>query len=216
MPTTTFNPAVHGFRFDNRFVNVIVSLPGKGTVRTSGRCGGMAYAALDYYARDRPAPTFLPTPPARVPPDGHPLADYLLTRQIESFRNPSALRFISWTLFPDDGLPFAKGVRKWTADEVTQLKKSIDRGDPVVVGLIGARSLSDVGRRNHQAVAFGYQLVPGGVDVQIYDPNTHGTTSLLRWRKGESEVHASNRPTRPWRGFFVHGYDAKVPPKKAG
>ncbi|HEX4982070.1 MAG TPA: hypothetical protein VFV63_10245 [Ilumatobacteraceae bacterium] len=216
MPTTTFNPAVHGFRFDNRFRNVIATLPGVPKLRTSGRCGGMAYASLDYFSQHRAAPTVVPVPPARVPPDGHPLADYLLRRQLESFDNDSALRFISWTLFPDEGLPFAKGVRHWTATEIPGLKSSIDKGHPVVIGLIGARSLSDVGRRNHQAVAFGYQVVAGGVDVLIYDPNTHGVTSVLQWRKSEPLIQASNRPTRPWRGLFVHDYESKVPPKRAG
>lgn len=216
MPTTPFDPAVHGFRFNNRFVNVIATLPGVPKLRTNGRCGGMAYAALDYFSQHRAAPIFVPTPPARVPPDGHPLADYLLRRQLESFANDSALRFISWTVFPDEGLPFAKGVRHWTAAEIRGVKSSIDRGDPVVIGLVGARSLSDVGRRNHQAVAFGYQLVAGGVDVLIYDPNTHGVTSVLHWRRSEPLIQASNRPTRPWRGLFVHDYEAKVPPKRAG
>jgi len=216
MPTTTFDPAVHGFRFNNRFRNVIATLPGVPKLRTSGRCGGMAYAALDYFSLHRAAPKFVPVPPARVPPDGHPLADYLLHRQLESFANDSALRFISWTVFPDEGLPFAKGVRHWTAAEIPELKSSIDRGVPVVIGLIGARSLSNVGRHNHQAVAFGYRLVRGGVDVLIYDPNTHGVTSVLHWKKGESLIQASNRPGRPWRGLFVHDYAARVPPKRAG
>jgi hypothetical protein len=216
MPTTTFHPAVHGFRFNNRFVNVVATLPGVPKLRTSGRCGGMAYAALDYFSQRRAAPTFVPAPPARVPPDGHPLADYLLRRQLESFANDSALRFISWTVFPDESLPFAKGVRHWTAAEIPGLKSSIDRGHPVVIGLIGARSLSDVGRRNHQAVVFGYELVGGGVDLLIYDPNTHGATSVLHWKKGELLIQASNRPGRPWRGLFVHDYAVRVPPKRAG
>ena len=216
MPTTTFDPAVHGFRFGNRFVNVVATLPGVPKLRTNGRCGGMSYAALDYFTLHRAAPVFMPAPPARVPPDGHPLADYLLRRQLESFANDSALRFISWTLFPDEGLPFAKGVRKWTAAEIPGLKSSVDRGVPVVIGLIGARSLPNVGRHNHQSVAFGYEVVGGGVDVLIYDPNTPGATSVLHWRKGEALIQASNRPTRPWRGFFVHDYEAKVPPKRAG
>ncbi len=118
MPTTTFDPAIHGFRFGNRFVNVVVSLPGVPKMRTKGRCGGMAYAALDYFTLLRAAPKFAPEPPARVPPDGHPLADYLLRRQLDSFHNDSALRFVTWTVFPDENLPFAKGVRRWTAEEI--------------------------------------------------------------------------------------------------
>ena len=76
------------------------------------------------------------------------------------------------------------------------LKAAIDNGKPVAIGLVGARSLPDVGRRNHQAVAFGYNVVAGGVDVLIYDPNTHGVTSVLHWRKGE-HAHPGVEPTRP-------------------
>jgi hypothetical protein len=216
MPATPFDPAVHGFRFDNRFVNVVATLPGGPKLRTRGRCGGMTYAALDYFHLGRPAPTYTPRAPAVVPPDGHPLARYLLTRQLDSFGNDSALRFLAWTLFPDEGLPFAKGVRRWTADEIPKVRAAVDAGRPVALGLIGARAIAEVGRRNHQVVGFGYRTVPGGVDLLVYDPNDHGVTSVLRWRKGQSEIEASNRPSRPWRGLFVHDHDPAVPPVSAG
>ena len=98
MPTTAFDPTHHGFGFDNRFVNVVAQLPGGLKLRTKSRCAGMTYAALDYFHLGRGAPTYVPSPPARVPPDGHPLANYLLRRQLESFANDSALRFVTWTL----------------------------------------------------------------------------------------------------------------------
>jgi hypothetical protein len=216
MPQTAFDPTVQSFHFDNRFVNVIARLPGGTTLRTNGRCGGMAYAALDYFHRDRAAPAYVPVAPARVPPDGHPLADYLLRRQLESFASDSALRFVSWSVFPDESLPFAKGVRRWTAAEVPLLRSRIDGSEPVAIGLIGARKLADSGRANHQAVAFGYEVVRGGVDVHIYDPNTHGRTTVLRWRRGLAAIEASNRPGRPWRGLFVHHYVPATPPPRAG
>jgi len=214
---TGFDPVVHGFRFGNRFVNVVAVVRGGSKIRTSGRCGGMAYAALDYFHSGRASPTYTPTPPARVPPDGNPLADYLLRRQLDSFANDSALRFISWTLFPDAPLPFARGVTRWTTDEVVRLKRVLGvSGEPIVVGLIGARSIRDVGRRNHQAVVFGYDNVPGGVDLLAYDPNKPGITAVLRWRRNEAVIEASNRPGRPWRGMFVHDYTPVRPPKGAG
>jgi hypothetical protein len=216
MPITAFDPTVHGFHFDNDFVNEIATLPGGSTLRTNGRCGGMTYGALDYFHLGRPAPAYTPRAPAKVPPDSHPLARYLLSRQLESFKNDSAARFLAWTIFPDEGLPFAKGVRKWTASEIPQLRAEIDAGRPVALGLVGARTLRDVGRRNHQAVAFGYQAVTGGVDVLIYDPNDHDTTSILHWRRDQSPIAASNRPRRPWRGLFVHDYTPRVPPRSAG
>ena len=86
MPTTAFDPTVHGFGFDDRFVNVVALLPGGLKLRTKGRCGGMTYAALDYFHLGRGAPTYVPSPPARVPPDRHPLANHLLRRQLEELR----------------------------------------------------------------------------------------------------------------------------------
>src|ERR1051326_7354947 len=46
MPKVDFIPSRDGFHFANRFTNVII--PGT-SLSTHGRCGGMAWAALDYY-----------------------------------------------------------------------------------------------------------------------------------------------------------------------
>jgi hypothetical protein len=51
MPDTPFVPAVHGFHFVNTYINYFV--PG---VTTSGRCGGMSYAALDFFFAGVPVP----------------------------------------------------------------------------------------------------------------------------------------------------------------
>ena len=53
MPRTSFTPRQHGFHFDNDFVNRTATLPGFGEIETRGRCGGMAYAALDFHHRLR-------------------------------------------------------------------------------------------------------------------------------------------------------------------
>lgn len=119
MRTTAFDPAVHGFAFDNRFVNVVADLPGGARIRTHGRCGGMAYAALDIFHAGRTAPPApLTDPPGGVPPDGSPLADYLLERLLDSYREPSAVRFLAWTLLPDERTPLFKGVAAWTDEEL--------------------------------------------------------------------------------------------------
>ena len=47
MPRTAFDPAKHGFHFANGFVNNVADLGPLGKITTRGRCGGMAYAALD-------------------------------------------------------------------------------------------------------------------------------------------------------------------------
>src|SRR5829696_7505382 len=47
------------------------------------------------------------------------------------------------------------GVVRLTADELPRVRRSIDAGRPVVLGLVGARSLEEVGG-NRQVVAYGY------------------------------------------------------------
>jgi hypothetical protein len=213
MPTTTFDPVIHGFRFANRFRNNIARLPNGATIRTSGRCGGMAFASLDIFHAGQAAPRHDWTGFERdVPPDGTPLADYLFRRLMDSFIEPSAVRFLAWTLLPDDRTFIFKGVTAWTADEIPRIRHSIDAGQPVALGLVGASHVKDIGKLNHQAVAIGYTVVPGGVDLAVYDNNTPNTTVTLSWRRGVDGVRANNRKA-PWRGLFAHAYAPKVPPK---
>ncbi len=213
MPTTTFDPMIHGFRFANRFRNTVARLPNGAAIRTSGRCGGMAFAALEIFHAGKKAPTDDWLSFERgVPPDGHPLADYLFQRLMNSFIEASAVRFLAWTLLPDERTFIFKGVTGWTANEISGLREQLDAGQPVAMGLVGARHISDVGRSNHQVVAFGYEQVKGGVDIAVYDNNSPRTTVTLAWRKGGFGVTATNR-TAPWRGLFVHTYAPMVPPK---
>src|SRR5690348_4708372 len=53
-----FDPATHGFAFPNAFVNEVLTLPNGARITTAGRCGGMAYAALDYFLAGQPVPTW--------------------------------------------------------------------------------------------------------------------------------------------------------------
>jgi len=51
MPRTEFIPSRHGFDFANQYTNYLAL-----GITTHGRCGGMAYAALDYYCHNTPIP----------------------------------------------------------------------------------------------------------------------------------------------------------------
>lgn len=211
MPMTAFDPRVHGFPFANRFRNNVAVLPGGAKIRTSGRCGGMAYAALDIFHAGRTAPAHdWSRFPLGVPPDGTPLADYLYRRLFDSYLEVSAVRFLAWTLLPDLHHPIFSGVTKWTGEEVRRFRAQIDEGLPLALGLVGARRIADVGRRNHQVVGIGYTDVRGGTDLHIHDNNHPGVTVTLRWRKGSSELESSHGA--PWRGAFVHTYHPHVPP----
>lgn len=209
MPRTGFRPQQHGFHFDNDFVNKTATLPGFGSIQTRGRCGGMAYAALDLYTAGVPVP-----PDTALPADGTPLADYIYRRLLDSFLSPSAVQFVSWTLHADHDSWFFKGVTRWTReDQLPRLRGLIDAGRPVALGLVGARDLGDVGNKNHQVVAYGYDLdePTQAIRIYIYDNNSHDQEVVLSTDPGNPGVDASNR-AEPWRGFFLQSYSPVAPP----
>jgi hypothetical protein len=207
MPRTNFSPFIHGFKFANYFKNTLANIPGFGKVETYGRCGGMAYTALDYYFGGLAVPLA-----GDLPADGVPLADYIFERQVLSFTSPSAINFIAWSLYADEPTWFFKGLSQATRqDEFPKLKSQLDLGHPQVLGLISARDIGHIGD-NHQVVACGYEIddTSGKVSVFIYDVNTPDTETVLTLVPGGIGVQASNR-TDPWRGFFVHGYGPMWP-----
>ena len=86
-----FDPATHGFAFPNAFVNEVLTLPNGAKITTAGRCGGMAYAALDYFLAGQPVPRLRADlwTPGRVPPDSHWLAQ-LFTQRLRKGPEQSA------------------------------------------------------------------------------------------------------------------------------
>jgi hypothetical protein len=209
-----FDPSQHGFHFDNQFTNRVANIPGFGPVETRGRCGGMAYAALDYFIAGIPVPAYRSSlfSPSSVPPDGHWLADYILIRLMNSFWTPSAINFVDWTVRSDHQTWFHPGVTRMTKErEFPKLQKAIDGGTPVVLGLVGADNLGDVGNRNHQVVAYGYERHPqAGMIVFVYDNNYPDTEVVLSSATGSP--HFDSTHGRAWRGFFVHDYVHVNPP----
>src|SRR5438132_8353868 len=91
MPRNKFDPKKHGFAFANQFVNHVLTLPDGQEITTRGRCGGMAFAALDYYFAGLPVPKNV-----ILPPDGTLLADYIMKRLIDSF-SLSGAKFMTLT-----------------------------------------------------------------------------------------------------------------------
>lgn len=218
MSTTSFTSQKDGFHFSNYFVNVIANLPGIGQISTYGRCGGMCYLALDHYFARAAMPKAKTQDFAQtngVPPDGHPLADYLYQRQLDSFVTLSAVKFVAWSLASDKSTWFSKGVSRMTkVDEFAKLKASIDRGVPVTLGLITARDLANLGS-NHQVIAYGYDETPDAQTVYLYDVNYAdremalvSKRNALGWRQDDAALNLH----LDWRGWFVQDYSPKRPP----
>jgi hypothetical protein len=93
---TDFKPDVHGWHFDNDFVNELLG----GAITTYGLCGGMAYSALDYYFVGMPIPTHRAGDfpgGSTYPPDGR-LHSMIYNRLIDSFKD----NFTKWScIYPD-------------------------------------------------------------------------------------------------------------------
>lgn len=164
MPMTTFDPKQHGFHFPNRFVNNI-SIADIPLFTTKGRCGGMVYAALDYYNTG----TIIPSN-TNLPADGTTLADYIWNRQKKSLEDmlPAFVEKTS-AFWESDHDRFMWGVRP--EGQLGVLKKCVDSNRPVPLGLISVKTGFDV---HHQVLGIGYDLLgprEQDVRVHIYDPN---------------------------------------------
>jgi hypothetical protein len=219
MPKVDFNPQQHGFHFVNYFTNVIQPLPGMTPITTRGRCGGMAFAALDHYFAGKPVPAYSSDdfPGTGVPSDGSPLADYIMKRQVDSLLSLSAVNVLTWSVAPDVSTFFIRGVSRRTKEvEFDRVRQSIDQGKPVPLVVIVARSLAELGS-NHQVVAYGYDYEPDGAraTVYLYDPNCPDQECVLSsdaTRLGFDEASPSGLCNVAWRGFFVQDYAPQRPP----
>lgn len=219
MPKVDFNPQQHGFHFVNYFTNVIQPLPGMNPITTRGRCGGMAFAALDHYFAGTPVPAYTSDdfPGSGVPSDGSALADYIMKRQIDSLLSLSAVNVLTWSVAPDLSTFFIRGVSRRTKEvEFARVRQSIDQGKPVPLVVIVARSLAELGN-NHQVVAYGYDYEPDGAraTVYLYDPNCPDQECALssdETRLGFDEVSPNGLCNVAWRGFFVQDYAPQRPP----
>ncbi|MDQ0375699.1 MIR domain-containing protein [Cellulomonas humilata] len=208
-----FDPATHGFAFPNAFVNEVLTLPNGARITTAGRCGGMAFAALDYFLAGQPVPAWRSDlwTPSRVPPDSHWLAQLFTQRLRDSFFTGSAAKFVTWSMHSDDETWVFKGVTRWTKEEeLPRLIASIDAGRPVVLGLVVARSLGSIGD-NHQVVAYGYEQdrATGRTTVLVYDNNTPRKAVTLTSDADQHDWTASNGHS--WRGFFLQDYTPRRP-----
>jgi len=207
---TSFAPKTHGFHFKNEFTNVIIDI-GSINWTTHGRCGGMAFAALDYFYKGLTIPST-----TNVPPNESVLAKYIYDRLIDSFLT-NGVKFVDWTITRCDySSTLWEGVPQLTkTKEFPALMRDLKNG-PVALGIVSATKISNLGSGNHQVVAFGAELDKntGKMTVYVYDNNypdkivtlTSFPTDLYFTQSGE------NIDIKTIRGFFVESYSKKDPP----
>lgn len=210
---TDFSAQDHGFRFVNSFeFSLEFDLPFASPIDLGniiyGLCGGMCFAALDYFHAGRPIPD-----EATIPPTGSGLHRYLWQRQLDSLSLPvGPLKVIEWMLREDEDLG-----RQIARSELRKLRTRLDRGDPAVLVLIRAHGVANP-THNHQAVAVAYGLdetpTAKRVTIHLYDPNYPGEEPRLTMdlKRPGLGIHAQQSSGDPFRGFFVLDYRRKTPP----
>lgn len=209
---TSFSPIKHGFHFGNHFVNKIIHTS-FGKIESYGRCGGMAFASLDYYFANTSIPTHEPKdfPDKKVPPDGSMLSDYIYERQINSLITLSSFKFFDWSLQRNNENTFRKSISyKTKHEEFPKLKKSLDSGKPVVLGLIGAARVKEI-CKNHQVIAYGYEFDSNDEKIVIYIYDSNAPNREITLESSADYPYFKESNGQEWRGFFVQDYHFKHP-----
>ncbi|MCA1598099.1 MAG: hypothetical protein LC769_03610, partial [Chloroflexi bacterium] len=187
-----------------------------------GLCGGMIYAALDYYKQGWVIPQ------GRGPHD-HPLHDgtaggllrgYIWRRLLDSMQNRAAGTMFVWSLalhvVPRLGPAWvlAQSRKEWGP-----LKERLDAGEPWPIGLVGRAHGSFA---NHQVLALGYDDRGNGRGALfVYDPTCPGHVHTLALDfRGQSltidESCARGRGDTRSKGFFRDAYTPARPPIAVG
>ncbi len=211
---TAFAAATHGFRFANSFSLTDTVIPRSLRRKPPflalndvviGLCGGMCFAALDYFYQPSPTPGF-----SSVDQLSTQLVDYLWRRQWDSLRGGALAKVLTWTLRQENSL--ARSIAGW---EVPKLRASLRDGDPCVLALIRVGGIAEV-MGNHQVLATGYDYVPETqhLALRLYDPNFPGeepTVTMNLSQPGEG-IHLAESTGETLRGFFVIDYSRATPP----
>jgi hypothetical protein len=174
-----------------------------------GMCGGMAFAAADFFAAGAPLPrgSGYSDIPSDATPRGRALRDYLWARQIQSLQ-ANAGTLLHWMIMLH--LPFAgpAWLNERTRAEWAALKGHIDAGRPWPLCLIGNSSSPF---NNHQVLAIGYDEVGDQAGtIHVYDMNAPGKDQTIALDMRGPELAAvesvPNAERGALRGFFCERY----------
>jgi hypothetical protein len=207
-----FRPSSHGFAFRNAWpaqpaltLDTPLGRIPIGDAR-GGLCGGMVFAALDYFYAGAQTPPDMPAA-------GEPLYRFIVSRLMTSWDLPRGpLKYYDWMRGPDEDSRRAMlGLRlgrtrglawRTIVDELPRIRARIDHGDPACLGVVMAHSSkpADLGH-NHQVLAWGYDVVGDRITVKVYDPN--------RGRRDDIWISFSlGAPSRPT--VFEHNLGTKT------
>jgi hypothetical protein len=224
-----FRPSVHGFAFANSWPDEpAVSIPTPlGAISvgnaSAGLCGGMVFAALDYWHA-------VLVPPVQRPAPADPLFGYVVHRLVDSWNVPAGVaEYYQWMNLPDADRAFsalgqtvvAQRGLVWRTVQVQwpAVRADLDSGIPVPLGIVTVASANpqDLGQ-NHQVAAWSYQLSGSTVTVLVYDPNSPGRDDVGITFDSAATGSTDGAFTHtlgighPVRGFFRTAYSPAQPP----
>jgi hypothetical protein len=208
----SFRPSRHGFAFANAWpaaaaisIQTPVGRIGIGNA-ARGLCGGMVFAALDYWRAGR-------QPPAIRPTAGAPLYRFIVRRLLESWRLPGGVVEYYLAMLATDGDLAARTIaRQWP-----RARALLDRGQPVTLGVVTVASANPLLLgANHQVLAYSYRQAGAEVTLLVYDPNSGPDDDVsVRFSTvvppGGAFIH-NIAVSWPVRGFFLTRYTPAEPP----
>lgn len=179
-----FSVPENGFPFANSWEpgTPVLSVPTPfGTLgigdTSGGVCGGMVFAAIDFFLDERP-----------VPQEATPeLVQYFCRRLLDSWALPfGVVKYYDWQRTPGHsrfwlGTRVQSGLTRLTIlEEWPRIRAEIDRGIPAPLGLVNVYSWSfSQMARNHQVLCYGYCERDDRLEWHVYDPNWPGQTVIL-------------------------------------
>lgn len=183
-------------------------------VEPYGLCGGMAFAAADYFRSDTHIPRGAQNDrPTRDTPEGKALRQYIRGRLLDSLLL-NGVTFLAWMAnlhgLADWG-PL-RGGPGWLRNESQKhwrlLKQHIDGGNPWPIGLVGETRDPTL---NHQVLAYGYEDSSDGTGtIYVYDMNCPGEEQTLALDfRGEAltaKEDCGSSKRGGLRGFFCEAY----------
>ena len=233
----SFLPSTSGFHFSNSTfpsvpdltINILGQQIAIGDA-SMGLCGGMVFAARDYFEAG------LSIPSDTTNPSSGPFFDYIVRRLFDSFNlllpppplhiltptppfGPGPLTYM-WLMNPDlpdhetvaSNTGLAPRGRAWImiSEEWPKIKADLDSGRLSPIGLVELKSLdaSQMGK-NHQVLAYGYTLDGAALAIRLYDPNSPDNdtvTMSLSIAEPQHTTSVTNSVVAPVWCFFRPDY----------
>jgi hypothetical protein len=202
-----FLPSRDGFRFRNTFANQPVLRLGALKIGRAGNglCGGMVFAARDFFESGVPVPVDDVPPPA-----GSSLFCFIVLRLFAAFNGPVGIgRYWRWMLRTDEDVLERTRATSWP-----RVRAAIDHGHPCPIGVVTVQGPNPAQlRHNHVVLACGYDADGTAVTLRVYDPNTGPSDDVVI--HSDSAIGSTIDVRHSIRGYFPLRYRAWRPPAGA-